>query len=469
MKAKEFITEATVNKKKYIAPINQLLSKPGVNLPVQPKAKSGVVDFFPTPDQSINNLSDPIQGEVNGELKTFPAKKVYKSNEIKTLAGSTSNINKGELVEGYHAAAAFARLIKRPLNNITIDDVLYIISKLENGQTLVLTEKEVDSTIADRFEITIRLKPTSWNALKDPNTVEEMGTIIDSVILDANEETARYAEKFATNQRYDVARVIGDGVSEETTSKTDVSFENEAEQKFAGYSLKVGTNKQVHQVGGGATIDSPKVKKATPAQRFYILSHKLFAVDGKFPIANIEGVKPQFLQATTPEEMQQIAYQAAVESLNANLQTDNQEKQFIRTLVGAMKFWMGRDDPEIKVKQFTTAGTTILDPRKIDSLIEDDKIDLVATYSLGASNLPKITISDKITGEKLVSIRTYRTESGYIRNYIEKEPLWVKLTLVKQMPNKPAKPIAEPVATSPDELAVVKKNAGLAPAQSQSI
>ena len=134
-----------------------------------------------------------------------------------------------------------------------------------------------------------------------------------------------------------------------------------------------------------------------------------------------------------------------------------------------MKFWMGRDDPEIKVKQFTTAGTTILDPRKIDSLIEDDKIDLVATYSLGASNLPKITISDKITGEKLVSIRTYRTESGYIRNYIEKEPLWVKLTLVKQMPNKPAKPIAEPVATSPDELAVVKKNAGLAPAQSQSI
>ena len=467
MKAKEFIIEATVNKKKYIAPINQLLSQPEVNLPVQPKANSEVVDFFPTPGQLINSLDDPIQGELNGELQTFPAKKVYKSNEIKTLAGSVSNINKGELVEGYHAAAAFARLIKRPLNDITIDDVLNIISKLENGKPLVLKEKEVDSTIADRFELTIKLKPGSWDALKNPNTVEEIGTIIDSIIIDANQETARYAEKFATNQRYDVARVIGDGISEESSSKTDVSFENEAEQKFAGYSLKVGTNKQVHQVGAGATADTAKSKKATPAQRFYIVSQKLFAVDGKFPIANIESVKPQFLQAATPEEMQQIAYQAAVDSLNANLQTDDQEKQFMRTLVGAMQYWMGRDDPDIKVKQFTTSGTSILDPRKINSLIDNDQIDLVATYSLGASDLPKVTISDKNTNEKLVSIRTYRTESGYIRNYIEKEPLWVKLTLLKHIPNKPPKPTAAapeaPIENPQDELATIKKNAGIQP------
>jgi hypothetical protein len=458
MRSHEFLSEAKVNDDKYITPINTILKKRGANLPLQPGTKEfgtgTIVDFYPSPGQQVSSLSDQIKGRINGEMRWVPASYIFKSDIIRNLysgkAAGTVNINKGELAEGYHAASAFARLIKRPLDNINVEDVLRIIDQLENGKTLVLTEPEIVNTqIADRFEITIRLKPEMWSAFKDHETVAKMGKIMDSIITDANHETSRFAQRFATNEKYDVARVVGDGVSDETTKKTDVSFENEREQKFKGFSIKTLT-KQVHQVGGGAVVDSKRSKKATPEERFNTLAHNLFAVDGRFVLANIDSVKPQFLRAKTIEKMQQLAYQAAAASLNNNLQSSDKEKKFLRTLIGALKYWMGRDDPNIQIKQFTDKGTFILDPNKIDSLIDNKKLDLTATYSV-TDNLPKITIVDAINGSPLVSIRTYRNAKGYIRNYIEKEKLWSELTMIKHIP--PHMPV--PTAVQPTKPAPV--------------
>ena len=210
----------------------------------------------------------------------------------------------------------------------------------------------------------------------------------------------------------------------------------------------------MHQVGGGAVVDSKRAKKATPEERFNILAHNLFAVDGRFVLANIEPIKPQFLKARSIEKMQQLAYQAAASSLNKNLQSRDREKKFLRTLIGALKYWMGRDDPNIQIKQFTDKGTFILDPNKIDSLIDNNKLDLTATYSV-TDNLPKITIVDTVSGGTLVSIRTYRNSKGYIRNYIEKEKLWSELTLVKHiLPNAPV-PGANPAPVAPVQQSVV--------------
>jgi hypothetical protein len=462
MRAKEFLSEAKVNDAKYITPINTILKKRGANLPLQPGTKEfgtgTIVDFYPSPGQQVSSLSDQIKGRINGEMRWVPVSYIFKSDEIRNLysgkEAGTVNINKGELAEGYHAASAFARLIKRPLDNINVDDVLRIIDRLENGKTLVLTEPEIVNTqIADRFEITIRLKPEMWSAFKDHETVAKMGRIMDSIITDANHETSRFAQRFATNEKYDVARVVGDGVSDETTKKTDVSFENEREQKFKGFSIKTLT-KQVHQVGGGAVVDSKRAKKATPEERFNILAHYLFAVDGRFVLANIEPIKPQFLKARSIEKMQQLAYQAAASLLNKNLQSRDREKKFLRTLIGALKYWMGRDDPNIQIKQFTDKGAFILDPNKIDSLIDNNKLDLTATYSV-TDNLPKITIVDTVSGGTLVSIRTYRNSKGYIRNYIEKEKLWSELTMVKHiLPNAPV-PGAKPTPVAPVQQSVV--------------
>jgi hypothetical protein len=272
-----------------------------------------------------------------------------------------------------------------------------------------------------------------------------MGKIMDSIITDANEETAKFAARFANNQRFDMVRIIGDGVSDEKTSKVDVRFENHSEKKFIGFSLKVD-NKQVHQVGGGAIA-------ASLEDRFDILSHKLFNVDGHYPLANIEMAKEEFLKASTKEEAQQIAYKAAVTSLNANLQADNREKDFLKNLVSAMKFWVGRTDPDIKVKQFTASGTLILDPQKIDSLLDNNDLDLEAFYTEGKDGLPAIIIKDNISQKSLVKFRTKREgKNGYLRNYIEKEDLWVDLTVVKNIPNRPVttKPTIAPAPVVPN-------------------
>ena len=462
MQIRDVLTEAQVNSEKYIDAINQLLKQKGVNLRLEPHMKGlpDILDFYPLPGQQINSLSDTIKGRVEGILTAAPVRKIYKSDELKNLLTGkeegTVNINKGELAEGYHATAAYARLIKRPLESVDINDVLNVISKLENGKTLVMKRPEVDNAVADEFHLTIKLKPASWDAFKDPETTKRMGGLLDSILADANHETSRYAERFATNHRFDVARIIGDGVSEESVKKTDIRFENKAEKKFADFSLKVGTTKQVHQVGGGSVEDSKRGKKATPEERFNILANNLFGVDGRFPLADIIGVKDKFLKAKTNEQRQQIAYQAAAASLNQNLQSDADEKTFIRNLIGAMKYWMGRDEPNIKVKQFTSKGTYILDPQKIDSMINNDQIDLVAKYVAG--DLPKIIIGDKVSGDPLVTIRTYRNSKGYIRNYIEKEKLWVTLTLHKYIPSKQEKAKPKQV-TAPVQLATAPKPA----------
>lgn len=450
MRAREFLSENNVDNAKYIEPINTLLaSETQINLPLQPSGKGPIIDFYPNLGQQISNLSDTITGTTNGETKTIKAGSIFKSNEIKNLSKgkpvTTVKINRGELIEGYHAAAAFARLIKRPDANIDIDDIINIINQLSNGQTLVLpnVSEIVNTQLADRFELAIKLTPNTWADFKNIETIKHMGGMIDSVISDANSETSKYAHRFATNELYDIARVIGDGVTDQNSSKTDVSFENQREKKFKGYSLKTLT-KQVHQVGGGAVSGS---KKATPEERFDILSNKLFAVDNKQPLANIESVRPQFLAATSIEEMQKIAYGAATQDLNNSLKSNPTE--FLPIFVDYLKFWIRRDNPNIQVKQFTNKETFIFDPERINSLLTNKQVILTAEYSL-VENLPRIIIKDTVSGKSLVTIRTKREnkEAGvYLRNLIEKEPLWSELIMVKQTPNKT--PVVAPTPSAP--------------------
>jgi hypothetical protein len=435
MRAREFLLEAQV-KAKYLDAINTVLQT-ATDLPLEPKTKQypGVVNFVPDQGQQLSNLKDTLTGTIDGEQVNIPGTWIHKSDSIKnTFLGKSSNalvVNQGEVAEGYHATAAFARLIKRPSEPITIDDVISLIPRLGNNTPLVLTKNEVSSKIADEFHLTIALKPGTWKAFKDPRTVELMGKILDSILVDANAETSRFADRFASNQRFDVVRVVGDGVSEETTRKTDIRFENEAEQKFADYSIKVGTTKQIHQVGGGAISGK---RALTPEQRFDILQNTLFNGEGRFHLADISTAKDKFIKIKTPLEGQIVAYQAAVVSLNQNLQSDDEEKNFLKNLIVALKYWIGRDDPDVKLKQFTDKGISILDAHKIDQLYELEDIDLVAEYN-PTKTVPRITIKDLVSGKALVTIRTKQSESGYVRNYVEKEDLFVELTQVRSIPN----------------------------------
>ena len=283
------------------------------------------------------------------------------------------------------------------------------------------------------------MKPGTWEAFQNPTeALKDADTlaIAKNVIEDANEETGRRADVYATNGRYDLVRVVGDGVSGETETKTDINFENETEKKYRGYSIKAGTTNQIHQVGGGGVVDGRGKKKATPEERFRILQDDLFGVHGLARLADLSKVKADYLKTARDESLQgrlaaqEIGYREAVDSINDKLSNDNEEKTFVKTLAKALKFFLARDDDSILLKQFSGKGTFILDPKRFDEL-HDKGLDLVAEYVEGMAN-PQITIKDKFSNKELITFRTYKASSGYMRNYIEKGELFKELTDTKK-------------------------------------
>ena len=426
----------------YIEKVNQILATPDATIEM---GKDGGHMFKPNPGQQITDLNSVIQGQGKNHLgkdtTQVVAKTIYKGAITGAAAADKGKVdfNRGEVAEGWHALAAFVRLIARPSRDVTLDDVKKFIPNVENGKTYKLPVSDVENKeLSDEFHVTISLKPKQWAAFKQPDEVlkdPEMSKIVSDIVADANSETGRRADVYATNGKYDLVRVIGDGVSGETETKTDINFENETEKKFRGYSIKAGTTSQIHQVGGGGVKDARGQKKATPEERYTILQDELFGVHGRARIADIGQAKSEYLKAAQDESVegrllaQETAYRAAVSSINQKLQNDDDEKSFVRTLAVALKYFQSRDDDTILLKQFTGRGVYILDPKRFDTLHEKG-LDLVAQYNDTKAN-PEIDIIDAKSNKMLIRFRTYKTSAGYMRNYIEKGPLFVELTNLK--------------------------------------
>ena len=427
----------------YIDQLNKILSSPDPTLQL---GKNGQHLFKANPGQQVQTVTDVLQGQGKNHLgqdaDSIIVKVVYKGQLTGQAAAAQGKLdfNRGEITEGYHALAAFVRLQARPTRNITLEEVIKWIPKIKNGETFKLPVKDAENKeISDEFHVTISLKPGTWAAFQNPTEAlkdEETLAIAKDVVDDANDETGRRADVYATNGRYDLVRVIGDGVSGETETKTDINFENETEKKYRGYSIKAGTTNQIHQVGGGGVVDARGKKKATPEERFRILQDDLFGVHGLARLADLSKAKAKYLKTARDESLQgrlaaqEIAYREAVNSINDKLASDDGEKTFVKTLAKALKFFLARDDDSILLKQFSGKGTFILDPKRFDEL-HNKGLDLVAEYVQGMAN-PQITIKDKFSNKELITFRTYKASSGYMRNYIEKGELFKELTDIKK-------------------------------------
>jgi len=428
------ISQSSLNSKPlYIDAVNELLRQNKV-LPVGSK---GEYSFQPNPGQTINALQDAIAGQgknVKGEdSDQIKALHIYKSAEIIKIAKGKQDdkisFNAGEIAEGIHATAAFVRLTTRPSKKINLANLYPIVERLHNGKTLILKAKEVDSDIADEFTLTVSLKKQTFDAFKQLpkiSTYKKISTIISNIIDDANQESGRYADMYEKNGRFDLVQVVGDGVSGETETKTDINFENETERKYKGYSIKAGSTNQIHQVGGGRmNIDAE--------ERFDIINRELFGVHGRAQLVDIESAREKFVQLWNSGKVftaYRHAYKAAVNEINNNLQSDSDENNFVKNLVTALKYWMRRDEEGIVLKQFTGTrkGTYILNAEKLDEL-QNEGLNLIA--KMANTEDPSLVIQDADSGDILVSVRarSEERESGYyFRNVIDKGRLFVKLT-----------------------------------------
>lgn len=442
MRYRDFkLTEATIgnssesSKPGYINAVNELLK---TNQPLKMGDKGQFV-FQPDPGQQVNSEEGGITGKgqnQNGkEVDQIQVKFIFKTPEIKKIGSGkatdddTIAFNAGEVAEGIHAVAAFVRLIVRPSKQIQLADLYPIVKRLENGKTLVLKAKEVESEIADEFRVTVSLKPEQWNAFKQLEKIQgypKIAKIARDIIDDANQESGRYADMYEKNGKFDSVSVIGDGVSGETETKTDINFDNQTERKYKGYSIKAGSTNQIHQVGGGAS-------KISAEERFDIINKELFGVHGRTQIINIEPAKEKFVQLWNSGrgfEAYRQAYTAAVDAINQELQTDEGENEFVKKLVAALKYWMRRDEEGVVLKQFsgTKKGTYILDAEKLDEL-QDAGLNLVA--KMASTQDPTLRVIDTKSKKALFEIRAKGEEKKtgyYFRNIINKGPLFITLT-----------------------------------------
>ena len=166
--------------------------------------------------------------------------------------------------------------------------------------------------------------------------------------------------------------------------------------------------------------------------RFDILDNmwKRFGVD-------ISGVKAEFTKATNIEDAYDIAYINANQQLQQDLagSAEDEEKRFLKQMVDGIKYFATLNDDRVRLVQFGQRGYYVLDFKRLDKLYDRNDINLTSRLVYGKTSdgikIPKVIIYDNETNTDLLTIRMFRNAAGYVRNYIEKEALMVKLTKVR--------------------------------------
>jgi len=434
-----FIEEACIGKStdssQYFPGINNLLNK---SAPLPTGAKGDEGDLIPHPGQQVSSITDVIKGTINGEETSVAVAKLFKSPEIK----GNMFPNKGDLTEGLLAAAVFARLVKQ--SNINESDIFRILSEISNTPNQELT-KHVEETheITDTFILKIKLNPFPSEFIFGTNKEHQaikstMPGIISSIIDYTNDAARSYAKHFQMNGRPDIVSVDADGITNQKGTKVDVvlHYKNRPSKDASGQpttedyilrhfnlSVKASSTKQIGQVGGGGKKDSMETK-------FNILEEMW----NRFGIS-IQDCKQDFLNNSSTEDAYELAYIEAAKKLKLELEqaSVDQEKKFIKSVIKAIYYFATLDDPRIKLVQFTHKGYYVLNFKKLDFLLNSNNgIDLDVKIAKGDNKRPTVVIYDKTTNEAFLSIRMkLEPSTGYIRNYIQKEPLLVKITKVR--------------------------------------
>jgi hypothetical protein len=388
-----------------------------------------------------SQVADMKKGILPNKLVTSDGQKLSwnaleKTEEFGSRSGDTKVANKGEVAEGILGVATFARLIKRPSDQITEADVHALIKSLPPGVerngvvNLNLKRKETGNPISDLFSLTLRLKPDVYGDFVDESKWPQVKSITAGVIQYVNSNLKKYTDYFSTNAKPDEVKVIADGVSGETETKVDVFLQYQNKETGAqkvlqhfDMSVKTGSTKQMGQVGGGAGTQSME-------DRFEILRQMWdkFGVD-------VSNKRAAFVKSRDIFAGYDIVYAEASKKLKSILGGKNKEneKQFLEVLINAIKFFATLNNDRVKLVQFkdtAKGGFYVLDFKKLDRLFDKNLVDLSATHSAEGA-MPKVTIFNKIDGSPVLSVRMYKDGSGYIRNYIEKEKGLVNLLRVR--------------------------------------
>jgi hypothetical protein len=390
-------------------------------------------EFVPDPGQRIlYTIRDPraardtiLTGTIDGTPTKIKVRHIVKTAALK----GKSFGNKGQIVEGVLGAALFARLIARPNQEITADEVYKVIAELseieQKSTTFRTLVKHIQGKegVEDTFRLIVRLKALPMQSFLNVDTVKLLisESQMNGIVSYANRTAPRYANHFEGNQKHDYVEVISDGVSFEDTSKVDVTLKanNEVLKRYV-LSIKEGNTKIIGQKGSGG--------ERAGRQKQYEILESLWRDFG----ININAAESTFLGSTSIETAYEVGYEEAANKLSNALSTNYHST--IQDLVKGVIKYGALNQPHLRLVQFTDKGYYSLNFKKLADIIDNNEIRLAATFS--NKTRPIVSIFDKNSGIPFLTFRVFRTSNGYIRNYIEKEDLLINLAKVASSEEK---------------------------------
>jgi len=339
--------------------------------------------------------------------------------------------NRGLIAEGILGAGLFAKFIKRD-GAISVADITQVLDRFKAGETEIQVQ-DIAGDVADTFQLVLKMKKGPYRDIFDKNKRPLLEDEYNAVVKFANGPYAKkYSSFFARNGKADTVRVISDGVSEETTTKTDVYVQmpseidkDERSKNFGKprvlkfeVSLKSGAVRQIGQIGGS---DFDKQIKLWD----------LFGVD-------VKDLQKEYESKDTEKEKLLVTYKAVAQRLGDALlgDKDDTERKVLRKIEDAIKYFATRRDPKVRVVKFDKGDYKMLDITRIDNKIMD-QIDLTTVFTTGKSGLPTVIVKDKqMKDTKYITrirVKTEKVKGGlYFRNIIEMGPMLEEMLKIEK-------------------------------------
>jgi hypothetical protein len=489
MRAFEFLTEAGLSasglRQTYLDNLIQSIrqEKPIALIPTAQTDDRKSVIIDPAEADRLQAISDETDGALNyknyldlaspiGKIKlkdsndTIALSSIEKSIEIKGIEDDFNIGDIGEISLGVATAAKFvhggnkvgAKEFIEISNQLTSSTVTNSKGKILQSLRLTFSGK-VNHPNGKRDNITVTILGPGRSIvafqkfMENPGTIPKKvtGTMLSAIEYANNEEKIQAGlEQTAKDPNVNTIEVLCDGVSDQKGTKADLVMTIDG-NRINLLSAKTGAS----QLGQASGHDWKKQASffATVFQVKVDAYEKQWGTTNDEHIATLQSIYndlviPKILTLTGGDSVQKeielvrsISNGLIRYSNNVNVETGEIET------VDIVKLVVDPSSPGY--------GMLRIDSRLTDAL---EKTDL---YGQATPNRQGVQVMGKVEGRNLLlfKARSYHSVAGnVIRTIVEGGPLLDKLAAIT-----PKSTQVQPVAPKPDELAAVKKNAGIKP------
>lgn len=438
------------------------------------------------------DVKDYIPREIGGVKLTS----IFKTSEFGGKGGvigdqKTDGVIKsgiGEVVEAMKAAAIFTKLTTRKRDTITPEDVIANLAKVgANSQevadgkkislsgSLVKNVPDLSGAVKDKITLEINLARAPFQRVVQMHADDKDARgRLNSIINYVNNEPdlAKYSRFFANNQKRDPVDIAVKGLEGKKTDVETTYTDQQGNVRPLGHlsmSIKAGSSKYDQASG---------LNEAGNIKFFNILG--LSIEDAREAMAAAKFKNDLDFEKRVKAVVK--LYTQAAKTLDRAISTltDKGEATFIHTVIANLKKSIAGDQRLVYVN-FDANGTYYkLNPQLINNLAKFVDLDV----KLEMKTWPYLYVMDKKTGKSLFHARLQVNSTGRLTHIFELDSL---LDLVKEATlaaNKSQPAVQQPAVQQPtqqpavqppvqqqpqltptqqpDELAVVKKNAGIA-------